>query len=138
MLFVADRSGGGTKSLLDITWKAALIIGVAQAVAMIPGTSRSGITITMALFLGFSRDSSARFSFLMSVPVILLGGAWKTIELLGMPEVPWGQIVLGAVVSAISAYLCIHYFLKFIQQMGMLPFVIYRIMLGVFLLAWVA
>ncbi|MBX2808338.1 MAG: undecaprenyl-diphosphate phosphatase [Cellvibrionaceae bacterium] len=125
-----------TVELAAITINMALIIGCAQALALIPGTSRSGITITAALFCGLSRDASARFSFLLAIPVILLGGAYKTWQLLALPAVNWGDLLLGVVLSAISAFLCIHYFLKFINRIGMMPFVIYRLLLGGCLLLW--
>lgn len=130
VLGVADRNGGGDKTLQQIGWRAALIIGCAQALALIPGTSRSGITITAALFLGFSRDDSARFSFLISIPIILLSGGFKGLELMGSADVDWGLIGVGVLVSGISAYLCIYYFLAFINRLGMMPFVIYRLLLG--------
>jgi undecaprenyl-diphosphatase len=137
LLGLADRSAEHkTKALADMTLKLALIIGVAQAVALIPGTSRSGITITAALFCGLSREASARFSFLLSIPIIMLSGSYKGLQLLSLPEVNWMDLGLGIVISAISAFICIYYFLKFISKMGMMPFVIYRLFLGGFLLLW--
>lgn len=121
-------------ALRDMTFKLALIIGIAQALALIPGTSRSGITITAALFLGFGRDDSARFSFLLSIPVIALSGGYKGLELIGTSGVDWFGIVLGTLISAVSAYFCIHYFLSFINRIGMMPFVWYRLVLGVALI----
>lgn len=136
-LGIADRSGNSNqKQLADMTLKVVLIIGCAQALALTPGTSRSGITITAALFCGLSRDAAARFSFLIAIPIILLSGGYKTLQLLSLPSVNWGDLFLGALLSAISAFVCIHYFLKFINQIGMMPFVIYRLLLGGFLLIW--
>lgn len=135
LLAFADRKASQcTKELANITLMAAVIIGCFQAIALIPGTSRSGITITAALLLGFSRNASAKFSFLLSIPVIVLSGGLKTIELMALPAVNWGDLFLGIVLSAISAVLCIHYFLKFINQIGMMPFVYYRLVLGGILL----
>lgn len=130
------RSVEKNKELSRLTIKIVLIIGVAQALALIPGTSRSGITITAALFCGLQRDAAARFSFLMSIPIIVLSGGFKAIELLDTSNVQWTDMALGAVVSAVSAFLCIHYFLKFINNIGMMPFVVYRLLLGGFLLFW--
>ncbi|MFT5118934.1 MAG: undecaprenyl-diphosphatase [Kiritimatiellia bacterium] len=124
------------KVLVQLTIKIVLIIGVAQALALIPGTSRSGITITAALLCGFHRNDAARFSFLMSIPIIILSGAYKTVELFDTSGVNWSDIALGAFVAAVSAFICIHYFLKCINNIGMMPFVIYRLCLGVFLLFW--
>lgn len=136
-LAFADRGAERkTKDLAQITIGIALIIGCAQALALIPGTSRSGITITAALFCGLAREPAARFSFLLAIPIILLSGAYKTLQLLGLPAVNWVDLFLGVLLSAISAFICIHYFLKFIQQIGMMPFVIYRLVLGGFLLLW--
>jgi len=122
-LGLADLGKTKTRSLLELGLLAALVIGCAQALALIPGTSRSGITITAALFLGFSRDASARFSFLLSVPIIILSGGYKALELLGAASVDWALIVTGVFVSAVSAYICIHFFLSFINKIGMMPFV---------------
>ena len=138
MLAWADRRGGGGHSIDKITWRSALLIGIAQALALIPGTSRSGITITAALALGFDRETAARFSFLLAIPIILLSGGYKGVELLGSESVDWTMIVVGSVLSGITAYLCIKIFLKVIQRIGMLPFVIYRLLLGaaLIILVW--
>ena len=111
-----------------------LIIGAAQALALIPGTSRSGITITAGLMLGLKRQAAARFSFLLSIPVIFLAGSFETLEYLSTASVQDAQpLVTGALISAVSAYACIHYFLKLLERIGMLPFVAYRLALGVVL-----
>ena len=139
LLAFADRKGdSNTKDLTTMTLKVAIIIGCFQAIALIPGTSRSGITITAALFFCFSREASAKFSFLLSIPVILLSGGYKTVQLLGESVVNWLDLGLGVVLSAISAFLCIHYFIKYINRIGMMPFVYYRIALGVFLFMYYA
>lgn len=126
----ADMLGERRKTLLEITLGMALLIGLAQALALIPGTSRSGITITMALILGLQREAAARFSFLLSIPVITLSGGYKTLELIGSDSVIWSDIFWGALLSGISAYVCIYYFLSFINRIGMMPFVYYRIVLA--------
>ena len=112
-----------------------LFIGIAQAIALIPGTSRSGITITVGLMLGLTRQAAARFSFLLSIPVIVLAGGLKTIELVRSNlTTDWFAISMGTILSAISAYICIHFFLKMIEKIGMWPFVVYRLILGAILL----
>ncbi len=112
-----------------------LLIGAAQALALIPGTSRSGITITAALLLGMSREGAARFSFLLSIPVIALAGGLEIVGLVREAQaVDWPAVTVGAILSGISAYLCIHYFLAFIRRVGMQPFVAYRLLLGGWLL----
>ena len=115
-----------------------MIVGCAQALALIPGTSRSGITITAALALGFEREAAARFSFLLAIPVIVLSGGYKALQLGQADNVPWVDIAIGTILSAISAYLCIHYFLALINRIGMLPFVLYRLLLGVILIGVIA
>lgn len=137
LLGIADHGAQRkTKTLADLTIGLVLIIGVAQALALIPGTSRSGITITAALLCGLHRESAARFSFLMSIPIIVLSGGYKGIQLLDVADVNWLDMALGAVLAGVSAFLCIHYFLKFISNIGMMPFVVYRLLLGGFLLYW--
>ncbi len=134
VLALADKKVG-TKKLTQMTIAIALVIGFSQALALVPGTSRSGITITAALFLGFSRVEAARFSFLLSIPIILMSGGYKTLGLIGQADVDWFSIGLGVALSALSAYFCIHYFLSFINRLSMMPFVIYRLLLGGVLIA---
>ncbi|QCD51733.1 undecaprenyl-diphosphate phosphatase [Campylobacter sp. RM16192] len=134
VLFIADKNHG-LKSEYDMTIKLALIIGLAQAIALIPGVSRSGITMSAALLLGFSRTASANFSFLMSIPVILLAGLLETVKLANSPwHISWSDLILGAAISGVSAYICVRLFMALISKMSMLPFVMYRLILGVFLI----
>lgn len=133
-LWWADtRRGGRTLDALkasDVLW-----IGLAQAIALIPGTSRSGITMTAALALGLTREAAARFSFLLSIPVIVLAGGLETLKLLQTNvAVDWAAMATGVIVSAAAAYACIALFLGAISRMGFMPFVIYRLALGCFLL----
>ncbi len=136
LLWWADARGRGERDEYHLGWKDILIIGIAQAVALIPGTSRSGATMTAGLMLGLSREGAARFSFLLSIPVIVLAGGLKGLDLIeeAVP-VDWGAMIIGVVTSAITAYVCIHFFLKLLERIGMLPFVIYRLVLGGVLLA---
>ena len=130
VLYVADRRAGA-KETGHITLKIALFIGIAQAFALIPGTSRSGVTMSAAMLLGFSRVASAKFSFLLSIPVIVLAGGLKGLELIEAGvSVQWSMIVGAVVFSAISAYTCIYWFMGLIARSSMIPFVIYRLMLG--------
>lgn len=136
LLWYADVKAKENKKITDLTWKSSLIIGITQAIAMIPGTSRSGITITAGLMLGLDKKSAARFSFLMSIPVIGGIGLVSTISMIkdGV-DVDWNALIWGTGLSFVSAYACIFLFLKFIERMGMLPFVIYRLVLGAALFA---
>lgn len=132
----ADLRRRGARTEYQMTWKDVAVIGCAQALALFPGTSRSGITITAALFLGMNREAAARFSFLLSIPVIVLACGLQVKSLMEAPEpVQWGAVAAGVLLSGLSALLCIHYFLAFIKRIGMMPFVAYRIILGVILIA---
>ena len=113
------------RDMAQLTLKDACIIGLAQAIALIPGTSRSGITITAGLMLGLKRQAAARFSFLLSVPVILGAGLLKTVDLIQSPEPHWAGVIMGTVIAGVSAYACIHLFLSWLDRIGMQPFVIY-------------
>ncbi len=133
VLYLADRRPGA-KEINGMGWGSAIFIGMAQAIALIPGTSRSGITITAGLFTGMSRNASARFSFLLSVIVGGLAGSLEGLKLIkaGL-DTPWSALIVGFVVAFVSAYLVIHLFLKFITRASMTPFVIYRVGLGLLL-----
>ncbi|MFT5706988.1 MAG: undecaprenyl-diphosphatase [Oceanospirillaceae bacterium] len=135
LLWFADTRENEQKKIAELTLKDSLIIGFSQAVALIPGTSRSGITMTAALMLGFSREVAARFSFFLSIPIIVSAGSYKGLELINSEMVvPWGMVVSGIVISALVAITCIHFFLIWLEKVGMLPFVIYRFILGISLL----
>ncbi len=112
-----------------------LIVGCFQALALIPGTSRSGITITAALLVGLSRQMSIKFSFLLAIPVITLATLVKMFDLVNeSAEVDWLMLTLGFIVSAVTAYATVVFFIRLVDRIGFLPFVIYRILLGVLLL----
>jgi len=131
LMALADRFGKREKGIAEIRIRDALVIGLAQALALVPGTSRSGVTITAGRLLGFERQDAARFSFLLSAPVILLATVYKGAELvLGDDVVAWGQLALGVVVSAIVAYLSIEFFMRFVSRIGLAPFAIYRLALA--------
>lgn len=130
-LWHADKVAALKEDEHEMNWPRALMIGLAQALAIIPGTSRSGATMTAALYLGFTREAAARFSFLMSIPIILLAGGYLGLDLITSNEpVHLGFLLTGIIASFLSAYICIYFFLKLISRMGMTPFVIYRLLLG--------
>ena len=129
LLWAADRMSKAQLTEFQMGWKKALLIGLAQAMALIPGT------MTAALMLGLTRDAAARFSFLMSVPVSFGAALLVTKDLVSSPApIDYQALGLGIVVSFVAAYLCIHFFLKFISKIGMTPFVLYRLALGAILL----
>lgn len=132
LLFYADNSGNKTKTLDHLTLKEALLIGFAQGIAVIPGISRAGITITVALFLGFTRSDSAKFSFYLSLPIIL--GA----SILGLRHLTLADLDLsfwlGVATAAIAGYLAIGALLRLVQTRSYTPFVFYRIAVAMIVL----
>lgn len=148
LLYFSDRSGKKNRNMEDYTWADSIWIGFSQAVALIPGVSRSGITISTAMLRNSSRAAAARFSFLLSAPIVagagLLEGA-RFIRALRHPlmgagtgagpiEMKWGVVLVGMICAAISGFLCIRYFLRYIQKNSYMPFVIYRFILAIVVL----
>lgn len=131
LMAVADRVGSQKKIVTDIGFREAFAIGCAQALALIPGTSRSGITITAGMFLGLQRQDAARFSFLMSVPIILLATIYElgTLILTDTP-IAWLDLAFAAAVSGVVAYLAIGFFMTFVNVIGLVPFALYRLVLA--------
>lgn len=123
----------------DLNWRDALIIGVAQAAALIPGSSRSGTTITAGLFLGFDRETAARFSFLMSIPAVAASGllqfyqATKYIDKTGFVD-----LIIATMVSGVVGYLSIGFLLKYLKTKSMFVFIVYRIIVGVVIIVFLA
>ncbi|EXJ14266.1 undecaprenyl-diphosphate phosphatase [Imhoffiella purpurea] len=131
LLWLADWRGKRTRDEYSLNWRDALFIGGMQAIAIIPGTSRSGITITAGLMLGLNRQATSRFSFLLSIPTIIMAGLLETLDLAqSAAPVDWTALLIGAQFSFLVAYLTIHFFLRFIERISMLPFVLYRFLLG--------
>jgi undecaprenyl-diphosphatase len=121
--------------LQRLSWRHALLVGCAQALALIPGTSRSGVTMTAALYCGLSRQDAARFSFLLAIPIIFASGVLRALD--AEPDIQiidWGLLGFAVGLSAIVALACIHYFLRLITRIGFFPFVVYRVLLGVALI----
>ncbi|MCG6863128.1 MAG: undecaprenyl-diphosphate phosphatase [Chromatiaceae bacterium] len=131
LLWIADLRGNRSRDEYSLSWKDALLVGLFQVIAIIPGTSRSGITITAGLILGLTRKAASRFSFLLSIPTILMAGTLETADLVQSSDpIAWSPLWLGALLSFAVAYLTIHFFLEFIERISMLPFVLYRMLLG--------
>ena len=132
LLFLATLKNSHKTQIDEITLRDALLIGVAQSFALIPGTSRSGVTITAGLFLGLDNKTASKFSFLMAVPTI---GAIAVYQLLTTDLeflMQYFEInLLGLMISFIIAYFTIDFFIKFINRIGFLPFILYRIILGI-------
>jgi len=138
LLWWADARGPTTLALRDLGWRQALFIGLAQMLALVPGTSRAGVTITAGRLLGLDAHAAARFSFLLSIPVIAgagANGAWR--DGAGTAHIEWGEFWLGAGVAALAGWACIAAFLALVRRVGLVPFVIYRLLLGLVLL-WIS
>jgi undecaprenyl-diphosphatase len=136
LMYAADRSGRGTRDEYGLSWPQAIAIGIAQALALMPGTSRSGVTMTAGRALGLSRSGAARFSFLLAVPGIGAAGVYEGMKLLnGAAPVDWTPIVVGLLFAALSGIACIHFLIRFIERIGLLPFTIYRLALAVVIVA---
>jgi undecaprenyl-diphosphatase len=131
LLWAADYFSARQRDEHSLSVSDAMLVGAAQTLALIPGTSRSGITMTAALALGLNRDAAARFSFLLSVPAILMSAAWQSLQLF-TSDVPvdWIGLSVATVATAVVAFLTIGWFLKFVARSGMLIFAIYRLLLA--------
>jgi len=131
LLWLADRFGRGARDEYQLAWLGVLLIGLAQALALIPGTSRSGITMTAALAIGMSREAAGRFSFLLAIPAIGMAALWQSLQFAADPApVPWLPLGLAAAVSALTAFATIALFLNLIGRMGMTVFALYRFALA--------
>jgi len=136
VLWLSDAVGSRQRNIGEINLKAALIIGLAQVLALIPGASRSGVTITAGRFLGFSPDAAARFSFLLAIPVVAAAGGYGMLRVAtGDTHIVWSQFMLALVFAALAGWVCIAAFLALLKRVGLMPFVIYRLLLG-FTLLW--
>lgn len=133
--FASKQESKSPLSEYEISFKTVFLIGVAQAFALIPGASRSGVTLTAGLLLGMSREAAARFSFLLSIPVIILAFGLEMVELRSANsfDLDVNILLVGIVSSFIFAYLSIKIFMKMLVRFGLAPFVIYRLILGTFL-----
>lgn len=136
LLGLADWRARQRRAESDLKWLDYLLIGSAQAVALIPGSSRSGMTIMAGLFLGLTRTAAARVSFFLAIPITTAAIAYesKVIASDGIITA-WSDLALAATLSLVSALVAIHFFLRMLQTMGLMPFVVYRVLLGVVLLA---
>ena len=128
LLWVADAVSPEQKDIGSLDLRGALLIGLAQACALIPGTSRSGITITAGRLLGLSSDAAARFSFLLSIPVIAAAGGYGFYRTLsGEAAIDWSVFLLAMSIAALAGWACIAAFLALLKRIGLTPFVVYRL-----------
>ncbi len=135
ILAVAEKAGNFKRDIKDLKWYDALIVGLAQAVALIPGSSRSGTTITASLFLGLTRETAARFSFLLSIPAVLASGLLEFAESAKYLNQSMAlNLIVATIVSVISGYLAIDFLLKFLRKNTTFIFIYYRIFIGIIIL----
>lgn len=133
LLWVAEKVSRRVRGLQDVTVRDALIIGSAQALALIPGSSRSGTTLTAALLLGFTREAAARFSFLLSIPAVFASGVYEMTRIHGASDLGAANLVVATLVSAVTGYAAIAWLLRFLTRNTTMVFVWYRIALGLLL-----
>ena len=132
LLWLADVRGRRQRDEHSLGWSDVVLIGLAQVLALVPGTSRSGITMTAGLLLGLTREAAARFSFLLAVPVILAASLFETVKLMRAPvPADWFALGVGTATSAVVAYLTIGWFLRVLGKVGMWPFALYRVILAI-------
>lgn len=131
VLGIADRIGPNTKKVDALTMRDAVLLGAAQAMALIPGVSRSGATISMGRFLGYEREAATRYAFLLAIPAVVGAGLFQ------LPEIPggdnaygWGPTLVGTIVSFLVGYAAIAWLLRYVSTRSYTPFVIYRVLLG--------
>ena len=139
VMVVAERSGTGQRAEVSLTWREALGLGVAQAVALVPGVSRSGAVLTVAMLCGLRRERAARFSFLLGIPAILAAAGSEAVELAGQgfPTGVLSLFVVGLVTSALMGYLTVRYFIRYVACYSLHPFAAYRLLLAAAMLLWV-
>jgi len=137
VMWIADRSArpaveGSDDPLERVGWARGLVVGAAQALALVPGTSRSGITITAGLFAGLDRATAARFSFLMGIPITAAAGGWKLLHVLraGVPPGEGGPLVAAVLAAFVSGWLAVWFLVGYLRRRSLTPFVIYRLALA--------
>ncbi|WP_185996161.1 undecaprenyl-diphosphate phosphatase [Nocardioides campestrisoli] len=131
VLGIADRVSRNDRKIKNITLRDALLMGGAQALALIPGVSRSGATISMGRFLGFEREAATRFAFLLAIPAVVGAGLFELKEIPhGANSYGWGPTILATVVSFVVGYAAIAWLLRYVSTRSYTPFVIYRVVLG--------
>ena len=138
LLGLADRFARHTKSEADINTKNAVLFGLGQALALIPGVSRSGATITVGLAMGFKRDVAARYSFLLAIPAVFASAALTAGDISSDSFVNWPATIVATIVAFVVGYFVIASLMKYLQTRTFLPFVIYRIALGTLLMVLLA
>lgn len=138
VLGVADALGAKRKTSEDLNWRDALLFGGAQALALIPGVSRSGATISAGLGLGYTRAASARYAFLLAIPAVLSSGLYEATKISKEVNPPWAQTIIATIIAGFVGYAVIAWLMRWLTTKSYLPFVLYRIALGLLVLILVA
>jgi undecaprenyl-diphosphatase len=138
LLAVVEKKARHVRTFDELTLRDALLIGCAQAFAVIPGVSRSGSTLMAAMALGFKREAAARFSFLLSVPIVAAAGVYELPKQLRSLDVSGGTLAIGLVAAAVAGYASIAWLLRFLRARSTIPFVVYRVALGLVLIGLLA
>ena len=138
VIMAAERVGTQRRELTDLTWRHGIGYGLFQALALIPGVSRSGGTFAGGLFMGYTRKAAARYSFLLAIPAVIASGGLQVVKIAGgegTGETGWGPIIIATVIAFAVGYAVIAWFMKFIETHTFTPFMIYRILLALGLFA---
>ncbi|MFI0431848.1 MAG: undecaprenyl-diphosphate phosphatase [Candidatus Nanopelagicales bacterium] len=140
ILGVADKVGAKTRGLETLSMRSGLVFGFGQALALIPGVSRSGATITTGLFMGFTREAATRYAFLLAIPAVLASGFFEATKIgdPGQASVAWPQVIVSTLVAFVIGYAVIAWLLKYVSTHSYMPFVIYRVALGSLVLGLLA
>ncbi|MGO1538610.1 MAG: undecaprenyl-diphosphate phosphatase [Leucobacter sp.] len=139
LLGVADRVGTKVRTLDKLSWKHGLIYGLAQSLALIPGVSRSGGTITAGLLMGYSREAAARYSFLLAIPAVLGSGGYKLVKSIDEPgAAPLFETAIATIIAFVVALLVIGLFMRYISKRSFMPFVVYRVLLGIVIIVFLS
>lgn len=132
LLGVADRTARCVKDTEDLTVRDGLVYGLFQALALIPGVSRSGATISGGLFMGYTREAATRYAFLLAIPAVVASGLFQALDIGSDPAVAWGPTILATMIAFVVGYAVIAWLIRYVSTKSYMPFVIYRICLGAF------
>jgi undecaprenyl-diphosphatase len=130
LLGIADRTSRSIKDLGQLSVRDGLVYGLCQALALIPGVSRSGATITAGLFMGYTREAATRYAFLLAIPAVLASGFYQALDIGSDPAVAWGPTILATVIAFAIGYAVIAWLIRYVSTNSYMPFVIYRVSLG--------
>ncbi len=134
ILGIADRTARAFRGLDDLTIPHGLVYGACQALALIPGVSRSGATISAGLFMGYTREAATRYAFLLAIPAVLASGLYQALDIGSDPAVSWGPTILATIIAFAVGYAVIAWLIRYVSTNSYMPFVIYRIGLGLLVL----